>query len=605
MGQTLMTIPLCDLKRAKTNVRKTGAQESVDVLAASIDAHGLLQNLTVRQTGGDAKKNVGYEVVAGGRRLAALKLLVKRKKLARDAPVSCLVLDEEEAEEISLAENVMRVPLHPADQFEAFNALYKKGLSIAEIAARFGVADHAVKQRLRLAGVSPKLIAEYRACEMGLNQLMAFTVTDDHEAQEQVWYDGPLYNRKPTGIRMALTNGQVDGRDRRVRFVGREAYEAAGGVYIADLFDEESGGYFRNVMLLDRLAMEKLEREAEAIRAEGWSWVEVLPQMDYDRLTDFRRLAPEENGLSDDEEARLSSLAERYDELAAALEEGDDEGISELDTVEQEMNELLARKTVWSADAKVIAGAIVTLDRDGMLSVTRGLAEPEKPVPPTDTAGKPRKAPSLSEALIEDLTAHKTAALRELVAGSPKVALTALLHTLVSRLFFGVHADLCVEIRPVEIDLSSSSETVSESRAAEAVSERHRHWSELLPERSDLFRWISELEDSERGELLAYCIAATVNAVERRRQIGRDDSRAQAAEIVEALSLDMADWWAPTTENYFSRVSKAFILRAVSEGASAQAAENITKLKKDEMIARAEKLLEDSRWIPDIFREFG
>ncbi len=602
MGQTLMTIPLCDLMRAKTNVRKTGAQESVDALAASIDAHGLLQNLTVRQTGTAAKKNVGYEVVAGGRRLAALKLLVKRKKLARDAPVSCLVLDQEEAEEISLAENVMRVPLHPADQFEAFNALYEKGLSIAEIAARFGVADHAVKQRLRLAGVSPKLIAEYRACEMGLDQLMAFTVTDDHEAQEQVWYNGPLYNRRPTDIRMALTNGQVDGRDRRVRFVGREAYEAAGGVYIADLFDEESGGYFSNVMLLDRLTMEKLEREAEAIRAEGWSWVEVLPQMDYDRLTDFRRLAPDENGLSDDEEARLSSLAERYDELAAALEEGDDEGVSELDTVEQEMNELLARKTVWSADAKAIAGAIVTLDRDGMLSVTRGLAEPEKPVPPTDTAEKPRKAPSLSEALIEDLTAHKTAALRELVAGSPKVALTALLHTLVSRLFFGVHADLCVEIRPVEIDLSSSSETVSESRAAEAVSERHRRWSERLPERSDLFRWISELDDNERGELLAFCVASTVNAVDRRRQFRSDEWRTQATEIAEALALDMADWWAPTTATYLARVSKAYILGAVSEGVSPQAADSIAKLKKDAMAKRAEVFLEGSRWLPEPIR---
>jgi len=95
-------------------VRKTGAKIGIEELAASIEAHGLLQNLQVMEAASGT-----FEVVAGGRRLAALKLLAKRKALSKDAPIPCNVLASEHATEISLAENEMRQAMHPADQFEA------------------------------------------------------------------------------------------------------------------------------------------------------------------------------------------------------------------------------------------------------------------------------------------------------------------------------------------------------------------------------------------------------------------------------------------------------------------------------------------------------
>jgi ParB family chromosome partitioning protein len=127
-----------------------------------------------------------FEIPAGGRRYRALELLVKQKRLARNALIPCVVRTDGIAEEDSLAENVQRAPLHPLDQFRAFLALREKGSSEEEIAAAFFVSVAVVKQRLRLASVSPKLLDVYADDGMTLDQLMAFTVNPDHERQEQV-----------------------------------------------------------------------------------------------------------------------------------------------------------------------------------------------------------------------------------------------------------------------------------------------------------------------------------------------------------------------------------------------------------------------------------
>ncbi len=81
----------------------------------------------------------------------------------------------------------MRVGLHPLDQFRAFSALIETGLSEEDIAARFFVSVSTVRQRLRLASVSPTLLDLYGEDGMSLEQLMAFSVTDNHARQEQVW----------------------------------------------------------------------------------------------------------------------------------------------------------------------------------------------------------------------------------------------------------------------------------------------------------------------------------------------------------------------------------------------------------------------------------
>jgi ParB family chromosome partitioning protein len=134
-------------------------------------------------------------VVAGDRRLTALKLLAKKKRIAADFEVPCLLVPDASARTISLAENLLREQMHPADQFEAFAALVKEGRSIEDIAADFGVSPLVVQRRLKLANVSPRLLADYRAGAVTLEQLMALTITDDHAAQEAAFYGAPEWQR--------------------------------------------------------------------------------------------------------------------------------------------------------------------------------------------------------------------------------------------------------------------------------------------------------------------------------------------------------------------------------------------------------------------------
>ena len=183
--KNLILVPLSQLlpRRSKRNVRTTPRQ-SIPELAASIARIGLLQNLIViLATDGEA-----YEVVAGDRRLTSLKLLAKKKRIPADYEVPCLLVADASARTVSLAENVQRENMHPADQFAAFAALVKEGRPVEDIAADFGVSPLVVQRRLKLANVSPRLMADYRAGGVTLEQLMALTITDDHAAQEAAFY---------------------------------------------------------------------------------------------------------------------------------------------------------------------------------------------------------------------------------------------------------------------------------------------------------------------------------------------------------------------------------------------------------------------------------
>jgi ParB/RepB/Spo0J family partition protein len=224
-------IPFNKLVLSQSNVRRIKAGVSIEELAQDIARRTLLQSLTVRAALDDEGAETGmFEVPAGGRRYRALELLVKQKRLSRTAPIPCIVRTKGLAEEDSLAENVQRAPLHPLDQFRAFRDLREKGMSEEEIAAVFFVGVQIVKQRLKLASVSSKLLDIYAEDGMTLDQLMAFTVNPDHERQEQVWKAlQRSHNKEPYYVRRLLTEGAVRASDKRAQFVGIEAYEAAGG----------------------------------------------------------------------------------------------------------------------------------------------------------------------------------------------------------------------------------------------------------------------------------------------------------------------------------------------------------------------------------------
>jgi ParB family chromosome partitioning protein len=187
----------------------------------------------------------------------ALTMLAEGGQVAADLPIECRIIESDaDSAEIGLAENVIRQPMHPADQFEAFAGLIAKGSGIADVAARFGVSEAIVTKRMRLGRVSPKLLDAYREGE--------------HAAQERVWEGFGTYGCNPNTIRHALTAGEISTTDKRVRCIGLDAYEAAGGAVRRDLFDDRNGGYILDTALLDRLVQQSLDAAAEELRAEGW-----------------------------------------------------------------------------------------------------------------------------------------------------------------------------------------------------------------------------------------------------------------------------------------------------------------------------------------------
>ena len=203
-------IPFNKLVLSQSNVRRVKAGISVEELAESIARRGLIQSLHVRPVVDAEGKETGmFEVPAGGRRFRALELLVKQKRLAKIAPVPCVVSEASAdvlIDEVSLAENIERAPLHPLDQFRAFQSMREKGMTEETIAAAFFVDAKVVKQRLRLASVSPALLDIYAEDGMTLEQLMAFTVSDDHARQEQVWESiKDSWQKEPYTIRRMLT----------------------------------------------------------------------------------------------------------------------------------------------------------------------------------------------------------------------------------------------------------------------------------------------------------------------------------------------------------------------------------------------------------------
>ena len=601
---TIEMIPLNKLIPCPANARKTDALSGIDELAASIKAHGLLQNLQVQPgTGGK------YQVVAGGRRLAALKRLAKSKAIGKTEDIACHVIEAEDATEISLAENVIRLQMHPADEYEAFKALADQGKGPQEIAARFGCSPMTVKRRLKLGSVSPRLMALYRDGKLDLDQLMAFTVTDDHAAQEQVWASLPHWNHSADTIRSHLMVSNIEADDRRVRFVGLRAYKKAGGHVLRDLFQPDHEGYLTDPAILDRLVIEKLEREADAIRAEGWKWIVIMPTVDREKLRGLGRVYPEREPPSAERQVEIDDLTARYDALIE--EHGDDppdEIVTELEGLSDQIDALSADTEQWLPEDMAYAGAIVGIGYDGSLAVERGFVKPEDEPEKADTGSQPtaRKAngvPGLSDKLAEELTAHRTAALREMVAGNTEVALVAVVHALALPLFFPHETESCLELSLRSTALDSSAEGIDGSTAAIKLAERHEFWRRQLPNAADaLWDWLLARESRTRLDLLAYCAGASVNAVRKRHERADTDHLAHADRLATSLGLDMSQWWQPTAQSYFRHVPKASILETVREAVTPEAAETLAKLKKDALAAEAERRLSGTGWLPAILR---
>jgi ParB family transcriptional regulator, chromosome partitioning protein len=409
----ITNIPLNKLTAWEGNVRKTQNKAGIDELAASIKAHGLQQNLVVRK---DGRK---FAVVAGGRRLKALQRLVKAGDIEATFEVPCRITDAADPAEISLAENAVREEMHPADQFEAFRDLADKGMPVTDIAARFGKSDSHILKILKLARVSPKILKAYRATGLTLEDVMAFTVTDDHQAQERVFSTMAPWQGAQE-IRAALTENDITATDKRVKFVTLNTYEKAGGTTKRDLFsDDDSGVYIEDPALLDTLVTERLEKQARAVRAEGWKWIQVTADFAYQQSAEYRRMQAEPVSLTASEQKRLDKLQEEYTRLNDDWDDDDEEleARPRLDELEKLIAEIEDRDGIWTSEQLAMAGAVVFIDPQGKAKIERGFVRPEdmpkngkaKTAKASDASGNESEPEQLKKAELAGLAARETA----------------------------------------------------------------------------------------------------------------------------------------------------------------------------------------------------
>ncbi|MFG1182619.1 ParB/RepB/Spo0J family partition protein [Xanthobacter versatilis] len=630
-------IPFNKLVLSQSNVRRVKAGISIEELAEDIARRGLLQGLNVRAVvDADGVETGMYEIPAGGRRYRALELLVKRKHLAKTASVPCIVREGGIAEEDSLAENVQRAPLHPLDQFRAFLALREKGQSEEEIAAVFFVSAAVVKQRLKLASLSPKLLDTYAEDGLTLDQLMAFTVSGDHERQEQVLDRlAQAYDKQPYAIRRMLTEGAVRASDKRARFIGIEAYETAGGTVLRDLFQGDDGGWLQDVPLVDRMVAEKLAAEADVIRSEGWKWIEVAPDFAYGHTYGLRQLRGELAPLTDEEEAAREAAQGEYDRLSeehADVDELPEEVDARLEELEAMLEAFETRPLLFDPAEVVRAGAFVSIALDGKLRVERGFVRPEDEVPveedhdPSIEIDGDTYAPSgpreeaassaaraepeeedgltpISDRLLTELTTHRTLGLRHALGEQPDIAFLAAVHALTLKAFYAYGSDSCLELDLKSVSFNAQAPGLNDSVSAEAIRVRHESWAKTLPkEPGTLWDTLSGWDLDSRAALFAHVVSLSVNGVHEAWN-RRPRAFAHADRLAQAVSLDMAAArWRPTVDTFLGRVTKARILQAVTEAKGGRAAERIAHLKKGDMAREAEALLADSGWLPEALR---
>ena len=404
---TIRKIALGQLVLSPKNARKTKSSAADDAaLEASIAAHGLKQNLGVEAGTPDAENGETFLVHAGGRRLKALQTLCEKGVIDAAYKVPCVIDDAEDAAELSLAENVVRAAMHPADEFEAFAALIAEGAGEEEVAGRFGTTLTHIRKRMKLALVAPEILERYRDETITLETLMAFTLSGSHERQREVFAaiePNLRYGGSPAHlVRRQLTEARGSGSSRLARFVGVEAYESAGGMLTRDLFSDADGGqsvWFDDPGLLETLALAKLEEEAETLRL-SWKWVDVMLDMPWQAAQAFGRVYPEPVDADPtvleemaEVDARLSELSDKT-ELSDAETEEYERLVVRTEALEQQLDQF---EQVYSDEAKAIAGGLLSLDHAGEIRFEAGLVRPED-IPAEVSTDGPTKADDASDA---------------------------------------------------------------------------------------------------------------------------------------------------------------------------------------------------------------
>lgn len=603
----LQTVPVSKLIASPLNVRKTLTDVS-DLVENIGNTKRIIQNLSVVS----APKGK-FQVVAGGRRLQALQILVEQGRIDKDFLVPVSIVEIEQATQVSLTENFHRLNMEPVEEFLAFKKLLDEGASAEVIASSHNVTPAYVTRRMKVANLAPAILQAFVDEEIDLDDAMAYATTDDHEIQLEVFEK--MGSNSPSYIKSAILNltSEICTTNRLVQFVGIDAYKNAGGSVRQDLFSDVDEGFINDGALLHRLVGEKLETEIERIKAEGFNWVDGgLAITRQELYTDYQAIHATNGDLSKADLAKRTALEKRIEKLEAkieAIDEDSEDGYEQQEALEAEANthqeaidEIEAKYAQYPESSKPFIGAVVFIDSKGGLEVNKGyvrkadIAKIKPAKGELDLTVGENTAPKNPASLVRTLTANRTIALQAHLASDPRKALVVLTARLVSSLQH--QYDLTsVKITPTfsHAHLICLDETIEKSIGGKKLETLAKEWKSVFKAK-DTIKAVDSLTDEELYALLGLLSASTLDTVTEQA-----NTVAEYQAIGSYVGLDINEYWKPTASNYFSKLGKAYLIELITAKAP-EKAQGAEKLKKADLALLAEKVYEGSGWTPDLMK---
>jgi len=614
-------VPFSQLALSPLNVRKAEPDPvKLQELADTIKAVGVLHNLIVHRL---PDGHLG--AAAGGRRFRALNILLSAGAITAEYAVPVKVVDDDMAEEISAIENFEVEGMHPADQIMSFSRISAKGKTASEIGAAMGYSTTHVQKFLRLAGMAPSLLAELAEDKINVDQLQALSASEDHERQLNTWQNAYGIYKTPKELRNEVLRGEVAAAGNRLlEFVGRDAYEKAGGGFRFDLFTDE--GFISDTVLLQTLTRQKLTEIADGIaQAEGWKWSEGRTDgiSNYgDDAQKYLLLNLPHGELTPDESARFDAL----DKQLEVLSEQDDSDDADHDALEQaadacqaEMSDIekTAENRAWTDDVRANGGVVVSL-KGNIISVRRGvmlrsdIPEIEKKAGVNNTIASIRTegdAPEVSQAkplsavLAKSLSSERTLAVQAALSAQPQMALVIFVHDCLKSTFD--HGSQALSTLTVTLNAKTglmldNAPTSADGLAMQHLTAMHDAWQKLLPEDwHKSWDWLLTWDTQQLIAIMGYCLAKTLDGASERLS-DKDGKAGKDLEPVEALlNFTLRDWWQPTKANFFGRISKELISDSLSQAGLGGASRDVLKMKKGDAAERAEEDISQTRWVPE------
>lgn len=584
--------------------------EEIAAYAASIRALGILHNLIVVENDDGT-----LGVVCGNGRRRGTGLLVEQGVTGADVPfIPYKVIPKELARAASLAEDSHKA-MHPAEQIIGFRAMAAEGSTPAQIGDLFGFSPRHVQRILSLANLAPELLEELTRDRITLELCQVMTLEHDQTRQLEIWNraketfgSGMPY---VSWLKSQISNIKIRMESALFRFVGEEAYLAAGGIIDRDLFSNEGEG-FADRLLTERLLREKLAAEAERLKQdEGWSWC----NSGMDGLQeDAEWRLPEPEFTAEEREQTL-----KLEQQIMECETEDDENALQqrIEDIEQ-----AALTRLFTPEFKATHGVVVSFGCDGY-HVQRGVKHVDATQDSdndTDDAATGSRLPdatgktlaytsartrieadNYSEKLVKAMSAERTLAVQGALAGKPDIAIALLVWTLCREVFDARHnhrvsLPLDITLRQ-QWGLTTDAPSGEKGQGVTTLRNMKRDLKAgLPPEWEQDFTWLLTWPVDRLHALLGFCIATGISG-QQGREMGY--TRASKLDNLEAaMDFDLRDWWQPDAENYFGRISKDQIGDALVEAGSEDRAREALKLKKSEAALLAEKTVAENRWVP-------